>query len=269
MESLRPDREDLDQFKSRNKKTSKSAPIKTKQHVVKPSGDKSRLTSLLTVALIVLSGLFAWTYHMQQGQLLVMQEELKGASDFIGRSKLLMARFEGELNVTGTEMEQSGSAVQSKLAFLDGEMRKLWAVSNERNKKAIKKNLNALSQLQQEIASAKQWRKKFETLSEAARLKQSGALSGLSLQASVLQGESEKLDDRVQALSGEIVMMRNKQNESLKKIKQSDTLIASLSKQLADSKKAISSINASRLQLNDRVVGMERQINKLQLSVNN
>mgnify|MGYP000577168307 CR=1 FL=1 len=267
MESLRPDREDLDQFKSRNKKIPKSTSAKKTHQPAKPVRESSRMMPLLIVVLVLLSGFFAWAYLEQQEKLFAMQEELKGATDFIGRSKLLMARFEGELNVTGTEIEQSGSAVQSKLAFLDGEMRKLWVISNERNKKTIKDNANSLSLIKGDVKAVNQWRDKFEGLTKTAQLKQAAALNGLSLQSSVLQGESEELDGRVLLLSNEVAIMREEQSEALEGVKEKVELIASLSKQLVESKKAISSINASRRQLNDRVVGMEQQINQLQLSI--
>jgi len=267
MESLRPDREDLDQFKSRNKKIPKSTSVKKTHQPAKPVRESSRVMPLFIVALVLLGGFFAWAYLAQQEKLLVMQEELKGASDFIGRSKLLMARFEGELNVTGTEIEQSGSAVQSKLAFLDGEMRKLWVISNERNKKTIKENANSLSLIKGDLKAVKQWRDKFEKVTKTAQLKQAAILNGLSLQSSVLQGESEELGGRVLLLSNEVAIMREEQSEALEGVREEVALIASLSKQLVESKKAISSINASRRQLNDRVVGMEQQINQLQISI--
>jgi len=273
MDSLRPDIEDLDQFKNRTKKAPKQMaakkPNKKEVKVAKPDRTKSILTPLLVVALIVLSVFFAWAYQEQQREMLMMQEELKGASDFIGRSKLLMARFEGELNVTGSEIEQSGSVVQSKLAFLDGEMRKLWVISNERNKKGIKENSESLSLINNDLKGVRQWRAKFEEETKGERLKHKTALSSLSLQSTVLQGESEKLDGRVLLLANEVSIMREEQEESLEVVNKQLVLMASLSKQLEESKKAISSINASRLQLNERVVGMERQINKLQLNIKN
>jgi len=267
MESLRPDREDLDQFKSRNNKIPKSTSAKKTHQAVKPVRKSSKMTPLFVVILVLLSGFFAWAYLEQQEKMLNMQEELKGASDFIGRSKLLMARFEGELNVAGTEIEQSGSVVQSKLAFLESEMRKLWVISNERNKKAIKDNTNSLSLIKGDVKVANQWRDKFEKEAKTAQFKQATTLNSLSLQSSVLQGESEKLSDRVLLLANEVAIMREEQGESLESVKKEVALIASLSKQLAESKKAISSINASRLQLNERVIGMERQINNLQLGI--
>jgi len=269
MESLRPDREDLDQFKSRSKKAPKPMPAKKPNKAVKPVRANSLVVPLVVVAIFVLSSFFAWVYLEQRGELLVMQEELKGASDFIGRSKLLMARFEGELNVTGSEIEQSGSVVQSKLAFLDGEMRKLWVISNERNKKAINENAKSLSLISGDVSEAKQWRLKFEEGVKIDRLKEVAAIDSLSLQATVLQGESEKLDGRVLLLANEVSIIREEQSESLDSFREETALIVSLSKQLAESKKSISSINASRLQLNDRVISMERQINKLQLGIKN
>jgi hypothetical protein len=267
MESMRPDREDLDQFKNRNKKIPKSTPDnragKSKK-VVKPRRESSVMAPLVVVAFVVLGGFFAWAYIEQQEKMLVIQEELNGASNFIGRSKLLMARFEGELNVTGAELEQSGSAVESKLAFLDGEMRKLWVVSNERNKKAIKDNDNRLTQIQADVKANMAWLEKFEQTTKSAQLKQNTLLNGLSLQSSVLQGESESLGGRVLLLANEVTIMREELSESLERKRKE---LALFSRQLTDSKKEISSINASRLQLNERVIGMERRINALQLSI--
>lgn len=270
MESLRPDREDLDQFKNRNKKTPKSKSenkVRASVRAEKTVREKSRMTPLFVVAFVLLSGFFAWIYIEQQEKLIVMQEELNSASDFIGRSKLLMARFEGELNVTGTEIEQSGSVVQSKLAFLDSEMRKLWVVSNERNKQAIKESADALDLMKGELKGVGQWRNKFEKAVSSEQSKLASTLSGLSLQSSVLQGESERLDDSVALLVGEVATLREAQDSSMENLNKKDVLISSLAKQLAESQQAISSINASRLQLNDRVVGMERQINSLQLKL--
>jgi len=270
MESLRPDREDLDRFKSRNKKIPKSTSANKKRQpekIAKPARESSLMVPLFFVVLVLVGGFFSWAYMEQHKKMLVMQEELAVASDFIGRSKLLMARFEGELNVTGTEIEQSGTAVQSKLAFLDREMRKLWAISNERNKNSIKENADSLSLIQRDLKGSKQWRDKFEANTKAAQLKQAAVLNSLSLQSSVFQGESEALDGRVLLLANEVTIMREEQGEALEGVKKEIAQIAVLSKQLAESKKEISSINASRLQLNDRVVGMERQLNKLQLSI--
>ena len=272
MESLRPDREDLDQFKKRNIKTQKSVEGQNKIKVEKRVRSERQSSGLLTwfmLLVIVLGGFFAWFYIEQQSKLLALEEELQGASDFIGRSELLMARFEGELNTTGTEIEQSGSVVQKKLAFLDGEMRKLWVVSNERNKKAIKANADSYISLKEELSVLKQWRKDFEVANKKSKIKQEATISSLSLQSTVLQGEVENLKGRVLLMANEATILREEQEETVGELKVGVKQIESLSKQLAESKKAISSIDASRLQLNERVVSLERIINKLQLNIKN
>jgi chromosome segregation ATPase len=146
-------------------------------------------------------------------------------------------------------------------------MRKLWVVSNERNKKDIKGNAEALALVKGNMKDLERRRENFEKATKSVQLKQTTALNGLSFQSSVLQGESERLDDRVVLLANEMAIIREKQKTSVEKRKQEEALISSLSKQLAESKKAISSIDASRLQLNERVIGLEQQINKLQLSM--
>jgi hypothetical protein len=143
-------------------------------------------------------------------------------------------------------------------------MRKLWVVSNERNKKAIKDNDNRLTQIQADVKANMAWLEKFEQTTKSAQLKQNTLLNGLSLQSSVLQGESESLGGRVLLLANEVTIMREERSESLERKRKE---LALFSRQLTDSKKEISSINASRLQLNERVIGMERRINALQLSI--
>jgi len=67
-------------------------------------------------------------------------------------------------------------------------------------------------------------------------------------------------------LANEAVITRDEQEEALKGMTQELARFKSLLKQLDENKKALASIDASRLQLNERVVSLERKLNKLQLS---
>jgi len=265
MESLRPDSDDLDRFKSRNKKTSGALAPKASTKAVKaerPVRTNNSSVFLLIMILIVVSGFLVWSYMDQRSRIDGLQAELKGASDFIGRSKLLMARFEGELNVTGAEIEQSGSAVQQKLIFLDGEMRKLWGVSNDRNKKDIQKNAKSLTSIIEEIKLIRGQQEKAVELDKASQK----AMSNLSSQVGIFHKKTGKLDGRISMLANEAVITRDEQEEALKGMTQELARFKSLLKQLDENKKALASIDASRLQLNERVVSLERKLNKLQLS---
>ena len=149
MESLRPDRDELDRFKSRSSENKKDPKSKKTGQASSPSAAASNApvavvaakipvwVTMLLVVLLAGAGGMAWLFVEQQTQIASLQESLNKASGTIDQGQLLMARFEGELSETGSELEQSGSAAEKKLAFLDSEMRKLWAVANERNKKSI------------------------------------------------------------------------------------------------------------------------------------
>jgi uncharacterized protein HemX len=100
-----------------------------------------RLLSLVLVLFIICLAV-GGGYYVWQQQLLIdqMKENMLYAEDYIKQSKLLMARLEGRVYETDSEMEQSGSEFQQKLHFLDTEMRKLWGVAGDINKKAIAQN---------------------------------------------------------------------------------------------------------------------------------
>jgi len=270
MEGLRADREDLDQFKGSHKKTSGVPIPKTVRKAAKvgtPASKASPLIVVLIVALFGASSFFAWAYLNQQAQVTKIQAQLDESADFIGRSKLLMARFEGELNVTGVEMEQSGTVVQSKLAFLDSEMRKLWGVTNDRNKKLIQGNADAVNGLSAKMKKIKQQQAKVAEQNKAKHLQQQAVLDDLSSTFGVLQANTSKLDNRISTIANEAVILRDEQEGALDAVAQELAQLSILSKQLQESKKAIASIDASRRQLNERVVGLERKLNKLQLKL--
>jgi len=173
--------------------------------------------------------------------------------------------------VTGVEMEQSGTAVQSKLAFLDSEMRKLWGVSNDRNKKLIQDNTGAVNGLSAKLEKITQQQTREAERNKVMSVQQQAALDSLS---SSLQTNTSKLDSRISMVANEAVITRDEQEGVLGAMEQELAQVGVLSKQFGvlskqfqESKKAIASIDASRRQLNERVVGLERKLNKLQLKL--
>jgi len=283
MDSLRPDLDELDQFKNRknnNKSTSTDGDAEgeaVKSSVKKLHGNgkapikKASNSPMILVFAVILMAVFgglAWIVYQQQADIKLLKQNLQDASGFIGQSKLLMARFEGELNSTGAELEQSGSAAQKKLAFLDSEMRKLWGISNDRNKKAIKDNENAIS------GFTLNQRKTNESIeSELLSLKESA-----QKKASESEKRNADIAAQLSSMASELVALKIEQEDALSSSK--NTLkdlaantgeiklgFAALMPKVADNTKSIESIDASRRQINARVVNLERQLNKLQTKV--
>ena len=144
MDNLRPERDELDQFRDRSAKPV----VKTKAAAAAPSSDvvtKTRPTNPvalygLIVVLLIGIGALAWMTVQQRDLVQQIRAEQQEAAGFIGQSKLLLARLEGQVSETGAELEQTGSATDQKIAFLDSEVRKLWGIANDRNKKTIQAN---------------------------------------------------------------------------------------------------------------------------------
>jgi len=272
MESLRPERDELDHFKSRKKKSSgspdspKSKNVSKQQDKIKNKGNPFFV--LLLVLLVAASSVLALAYVWQQEQLVSLKAELKDATSFIGQSKLLLARLEGELSETDAELEQSGSAAKSKLAFLDSEMRKLWGVSNDRNKKMIQSNAEAVAGLEQRIINLVSSQKKRNASSELVR-------NTLSNSIGLLEKEIGQLASRVSATASDAVIARVEQEEQFSSLRREvaeiPKLVADISAlnlAVSENEKAIASIDASRRQLNGRIVELDRKLNVIQLQLN-
>lgn len=282
MDGLRPERDELDRFQSRAtpSKPKKSKSKSTTRPVANSGSDSIKGSAPLFVGsfalTLVLFGFLGWAYMKQSQALSRVEQDLAEAMAFVNQSKLSMARLEGELNEAGAELEETGSAAAEKLKFLDSEMRKLWGVAGDINKKAISQNKDAIAGLAVRLSALKD--KEFVTLqsglsSQAKQLaafksqlsesielaKQMPALkkqiangqSELALSREALESSIDALDKRLDGLSGEL----------------SGLASSDASKQVVENAKAISSIDASRRQLNERIVALDRRLNELKLQV--
>lgn len=251
MDSLRPERDELDQFNRRQTKQKKS---KQKRAAKEDVGDRGGILIFIAFILLSVCVFLGWAYMNQQVQLEELKDELKDASSFIGQSKLLMARFEGELSETDAVIMESGSEVEKKLAFLDSEMRKLWGVTNDRNKKAIKDNALGLEALQSNMSTLKKQQTQHAK-------KVDGRLSSI-------ENKIQQIESMTQVAASEMSVTREWLNEEIVQLKGSVDGMAQVDGLIDENKKAIESIDASRRQLNERVIKLERQLNALQLKLN-
>lgn len=280
MDGLRPERDELDRFQSRaTPSKSKKAKPKVGPVAKSDSGSLKHSAPLFIGSILLtlmLFGFLGWAYMKQSQALSKVEQDLAEAMDFVNQSKLSMARLEGELNEAGAEIEQSGSAAAEKLKFLDAEMRKLWGVAGDKNRKAISQNKDALAGLGVRVSQLKGKELAPIKSQQAAQAKQVAALqqqveesialakqipelrkqlangqSDLALTREALEGNVDALDTRIEGLIGKLGRLEN-----------SDS-----SKQAVENAKAIASIDASRRQLNERIVGLDRRLNELKLQV--
>jgi hypothetical protein len=307
MDSLRPDRDDLDHYKSRKggnkgaklstgklsanqngvkaKDDSGSRPIgaagsqtkdartghMTRSSVSSNQSNSSSGSNFLVVALsfvivLIVVG-FSYLYWQQSVTIKGLESRLSSADEFIGQSKLLFARLEGEVSETGQELLQAGSSVDKKIAFLDSEVRKLWGVSYDRNRKTLQKHEKDIESLNKDVSANQK------------------TLSSQSVEFSSVQSETKEglsvLDGRVSSLSGELSITRAEQEESISALEQNllgfelksseleqrlqdfQVKLVESTKAQEDSLENLSSIDESRRQLIKRVIDIEARLDKL------
>lgn len=122
-----------------NRRASRDEP--SAPEVVTKSSSWTGLILLLALAALGLAG-FAFV------QLMEAQKQLISADN-----RLL--ELEKRLELTGDEANQSLTALSAKLKWADDEIRKLWGVSNDRNRKAIDANKANIDALIKELRTVK------------------------------------------------------------------------------------------------------------------
>lgn len=180
MDSLTPDKDDLERFRRERKRTaapaSTAAPQETplaarrepaaKPDLVStpaakpsvraeiprketPSRSGSSWTGALALVLAIsLAGAGVWLYGQQRSTIAQLESQLAEANQYINQSQQILARLEGSLNETEATVQQSDSKLSARLAGIDSEIRKLWDLANKRQAAQLKEHQGKLDGLQ-------------------------------------------------------------------------------------------------------------------------
>ena len=182
----------------------------------------SILTILNLVGLIVL---YLWFFNTSGNQ-------QQAGQNFIERISNLEESYDQQVD-TIRDLNQS---LDSELKFVNKEVRKLWDLSNKRNRKNITENLNSIEDLSAKIDDLI---KKNKTLSAQQR--------ALSLELA------------------KIAKIQEKANQTMQDVNQ--VASEATSEDLKDIQDTLDSFNVYRLQVNKSLITMKEKINQLELAV--
>ncbi len=202
-------------------------------------------TNLLIAILIgglVLSG---WFIANQQQMLTEEQSKLANANQRLDK-------LESRLMATDSALSQGGEDTQQQIGLWESEIRKLWAVSNERNKKWIQDNQKAVQAI-------------------------TGTLNGIEssnrdLNAAVGRHESafaqqQAMIDQLASLEMQMQQIVRGQRDLVDKVNTANQAVASLrssvSDKVDDNSEAIAAIDAYRVAVNSRLADIERRLGVL------
>lgn len=295
MEPIRPDHDEVAARNSdRGARTSASKgnesavsdPIRGPGHAGKRAVGGA--IPVILLAILVLIG--GWLLVSQRQTIEQLQADVAEADEWISRTKLSMARFEGRLSEADRELLESGSEITEKLAFLDSEMRKLWGVSNDRNRKAIKANQDAVTFLEDKTDYLDKQRAELSGLLANQQSNHESAMAAIETvrsdlrdiadrqaklvnevgQNSALAGALAETQKNIEARVGGLIQRQTLADDELrarlaaveKKAVASDvqSTVRQLNARLSELNEVVNSIDASRAQITGRLLRLEQRM---------
>jgi chromosome segregation ATPase len=160
--------------------------------------------------------------------------------------------LEDRLRVTDEAFTERGATTSEQINLWESEIRKLWAVSNERNKKWIEDNQAAIKVLQQSLTSLQSTPREIQSTlgrHESAFARQQEVVDQLTSIQMQLQQVSRSQRDLVDRVNGAQQTVAQLQSGLANRVKENE--------------QAVTAIDAYRLQLNSRLADIERRLNSL------
>ena len=178
---------------------------------------------LNSIGLIIL---FLWFFNTSGNQ-------QQAGQNFVERISVL----EESIAEKDQQLKTLSEEVDADLKFVNKEVRKLWDLSNKRNRKNISENLNSIENLNEKIESID---KKDEVLSAQQR-----------------------------ALTLELARIKNIQDNINSQLDNFDDITPNETgpDRLADIEESIDSFNAYRVQVNQSLLNLREQLNDLELAL--
>ena len=183
----------------------------------------SILTILNLAGLIVL---FLWFFNTSGNQ-------QQAGQNFIERISLL----EEGLVTKEAQIDELAQNLDSDLKFVNKEVRKLWDLSNKRNRKNISSNLNSIELISDQIEKIA---KQNETLAAKQR--------ALNLELAKISNIQEKINNTMKGLDNQPV-----KSLDIEKIQ--------------DIEESLDSFNAYRVQVNQSLLSLRENLNELELII--
>ncbi|HSG88598.1 MAG TPA: hypothetical protein VLA56_05255 [Pseudomonadales bacterium] len=232
MPTIAPSRDDIE-----SRRTSRKAPV--------PAGTASATGGLVVnvVMAVLLAGLTAcgWFIVNQSDAL----EQARAERD---QADARLVRIENRLSMTDQALSNTESETQTQLQFWESEIRKLWDVTNKRNRTWIEENQASVKKLQASLDT--QNRSLTEVKAQAADLRKA-----LGTQDQMLE-QLTLLDRR----ASDLVNQQRLLVDSVNTLKQSSGV---MEKRVADNEEAIRAIDAFRRDAVARLQRLQDRIDTL------
>jgi chromosome segregation ATPase len=209
-----------------------------------PPPSTSSTSPLAIIALLIalggvgLGGYFGWQLTQAQTQL--------AAAD----ARIL--ELENRLSASSDESSQSLTQVDAKLRWADSEIRKLWGVAHDTNRKAIAANTEKIGELSKDMAAVKK-----DTA--AAKTAASGLQSQLASSKTAMDAAIAKVDG---AVSNTAALSKRLQDltEQLDRTEAQLASLRGIEQKVRTNEEAIAAIDAYRRTINRDILAIKQQL---------
>ena len=260
-------------------------------------GGRSGLAVLwLLVIAVAVASVAGW--YSQNQRIQVLESQLEEADYWARQSKLALARFEGDLSETGESLQERGASLtdqiesqKKQLNEANSEIRKLWVIANERNKKRLDDHQERVAAAEAGIAESKKALADVSSAVEKVRTSLGADLASLTKQTetsvAALEDANRQATEQLTALSKQLADVDQVVERRVRRFEQEQKLgisgiegrlsalekkLAGLSgnagdqalkNELAAVKKNVQAIDSSRAQLTSRLVRLSEEGNQL------
>ena len=205
-----------------------------------------RMIGFTLVLAVLAAGLAAAGWFIaNQHQLLT--EGQRQVADARTRIKAL----EDRLRMTDQVISESDAETGEQINLWESEIRKLWAISNERNKKWIQDNQRLLQSQKTSIQALQ---------STNQSLKSSVARHEKAL------GQQQEVADQLASIELQLQRMLRGQRELVDKVNAAAQTVARMNSEVKEHEQAIAAIDSYRRQFNTRLVDIEKRLDELSTS---
>ncbi|NMT64751.1 hypothetical protein [Marinobacter orientalis] len=257
---------------------------------------------MLAIGLLIVAGAAGAGWYQQEQRIQMLEGQLEEADYWARQSKLALARFEGDLSETGENLQEKGESIEDRLAVqeerldtADSEIRKLWGVANDRNRKRLDDHEASLESLRADVDSGKREREQLmasvEELEASVTSRLDEVETDLERQITAVretgQENASRLTELDESLSGvdkmverQLVRFEREQQLAIDGLESriaaleeaTDNLSSSrqldaVREDLAGLRETVSAIDSSRAQLTSRLVRLSQEVNELRSRV--
>ncbi len=204
-------------------------------------GDRSTALNLVVAALVAGLGVAGWFIANQHR--LLLEEQTKAAE-----ADSRLRALEDRLRMTDQVMSETEAETDEEINFWESEVRKLWAVANERNKKWIQDNQKLLQTQKAAIAGLQS---SDRTLKSAVDRHDKAF------------NQQQTLIDQLASIELQLQQVLRGQRELVDRVNAATQTAAASSSRVTENEQAIAAIDAYRVQVNTRLSSIESQLRSL------